>query len=432
MLYTYRRPLRVVIAILLVVALAYGGIKAWMHYEVTRTLDDAAVAATGRAELGWGDIDTTLSGVVQVHDLTVLPKGAPQPVRIDLLRLSGPDLDFYLWGRRDDAAPPPHLRADLLGIHVELDPQLLAAIEAQGEAAPPADCAHGLDPALLRELGLERLSLDAALAYDLDAAARRLAGQLELEIHQIARLEASVTLADVVADELARGGVPATLPTLAGMRLRIHQEPAFAERYLGACAARLGQDVDTLRQALVNDTLAGLSRAGLQLGPGLRQAVWEYHRHGGDLRVSADPAQPINPMALLFAAPGALQQQLGLKVSVNGTPVTDTRFELRAANADELALMLGETPPPRPSKPQTHYRYVYHERPVASLTRHIGDQVRLHLNDGQPTRAGVLVAVKGGEARVEQRLHGGKITAHVALRDIARLEVREVEQYQSR
>lgn len=433
MYYYYRRQTKLVVGVLILAGLVYGGIKGWMYYNVTRAMDQLSVSAIGHADIAYGAIDTELSGAVQVRELSVLPRGASAPVRIELARVSGPGLGFFLWGQRDDQ-PPPRMRLDLSGIEIGLDAGLLAALatDAGAGAATGVDScgpSQGPDPALLRELGLQALRMDAVMAYDFDAIERRLDAQLELDVHQIERVQAELQLADVspaaITDGIAAG--PNAIPTLAAMSVDVRVEPEFGRRYLAACAARRGQTPEDFRQALVADTLANLSRSGLQLGPGLSQALQTFHRDWGDLRVSAQPAAPLNLMALMFTPPDDWQRQLGVRVSVNRVPVQDLSFALRPPNAHDLAVMMGQEPPPPAAAPQDRYRYVYRDVPVSRLAEHVGAEVRLHLRDEQPTRAGVLVAVAGNEVRVEQRLLGGKITAHVALQNVGRLEVRQLE-----
>jgi len=432
-MYLYRRQIKLVFTLLVLAGLVYGGIKGWMYYNASRAMDELSLAAAGHAEISYGAIDTELSGVVRVRDLRVLPSGAPQPIEIDSARLSGPDLPYFLWGQQGNQQQPPRLRLDLEGIRIDLDPALFDALQeemaANGQTANDGcDPGAGIDPALLRELGLERLAMDAVMSYDYDADERRLSAEMELDVHQIERIQVSLALGDVAPDALSGGGNMNAIPTLAGLNLELRVEPAFGNRYLAACAKRRGQDVETLRKSLVTDTLAGLARGGLQLGPGLSEAVATYHRQWGDLRISAEPPAPLNLMALVFSPPENWQRQLGVRVALNQVAVNDLSFELRPPDRDELAVLMGEEPPPaKPTKPQDRYRYVYHDVPVATLVQHIGADVRLHLRDEQPMRAGTLMSVMASEARVEQRLHGGKMTAHVPLDEISRVEVRKVE-----
>ena len=150
----------------------------------------------------------------------------------------------------------------------------------------------------------------------------------------------------------------------------------------------------------------------------------DYHQGWGELRISAEPANPVNLMGLMLSPPTNWQSQLGIRVKLNQREITDLSFDMRQLDAGELAVLMGEEPPPKSRKPQDRYRYVYRDAPVAALAEHLGAEVRLHLNNEQPMRAGTLQAVEGGEARVEQFLFGGKMTAHVTLDEIVRLEVR--------
>lgn len=427
-----RRKLNIVFLLVLLVGAVYAGIKGWMHYNAQQALEELSVATAGRAEIDYQGIDTELQGAVTVRGLTLLVDGAPQPLRVEAVRVSGPELPYFLWGKDGRQAPPDRLRVDVQGIRLALDDALFDALQQEmplGGGTAPRGCGptDDLDPELLRELGFSELLMDATLSYDFDPRAERLDAQLEFAVQQIEKVEASLTLADVPADALQGGA--AAIPSLAGMDMRVRVEPEFARRYLAACAARRDQSPEQYRDTLVAETLAALSRAGLQLGPGLAQAVREFHQTWGEFQVTANPERPVNLMGLLFSSPDNWQQQLGVQVALNRRQLLDLSFEFRPPDAEELAVMLGQEPPPsKPRKPQPRYRYVYQATPLAALEQHIGNEVRLYLRDDQPMRAGTLTAIAGGELRVEQRLHGGKITAHVALEDVARAETRRVEQ----
>jgi hypothetical protein len=427
-----RRKLNVLFMLLIAAVAVYGVIKGWMYYNAQQAMEELSVATAGRAEITYDGIDTELRGAVTVRGLNLLVSGAPQPLRVDAVRVSGPDLPYFLWGKDGQQAPPDRMRVDVQGIRIDLDDELFDALQ---EGMPIAGdggqrgCgpADELDPALLRELGFSELLMDATLSYVYDPGSERLDADMQFSVDQMQKLQASVSLTGVPADAM-QGGM-ATIPSLAGMDVRVRIEPEFARRYVGACAAQRDQSLDDYREALINQTLADLSRAGMQLGAGLTQAVRDFHQTWGEFQVSANPEQPVNLMGLLFSSPDNWQQQLGIEVALNQRPLMDLSFKFRPPDAEELAVMLGQEPPPSaPRKPQPRYHYVYKPTPLSALDGHIGNEVRLYLRDDQPMRAGILVGIAGGELRVEQRLHGGKITAHVAIDDVARAETRHVEQ----
>lgn len=436
MYYYYRRRMKFAFGLLIFIGLVYLGIKGVMYYNASRAMSEIQDKATGHAEISYDGIETALSGVVRIRDLAILPEGASEPIKIDSARVSGPKLPFFLWGGQGKQKPPPQLRLDLEGIHIALDESLFDSMrnKAMHETQPMGDgCGanEGANPALLRELGLDALSMDATLSYHYDDKARQLALLVELDVHQVERITAGLDLGDVDPEALTGKGGLNSLPSLAGLRLDLRVEPEFGDKYLAACAKRRGQDVEVYRKASAADTLAGLSRSGLQLGPGLSWVVEAYHQQWGDLHISAEPPTPLNLMAMLFAPPENWQRQLGVRVALNRMEVQDLRFELRPPDSDELAVMLGAEPPVKARPPQDRYRYAYHDASVATLSAHIGAEVRLYLRNEQPLREGTLQGIVANEARVEQRVHGGKVTAHVPLGDIVRLEVRRIEKIPS-
>lgn len=430
-MYRYRRQIRLLTALLVLAGAAYGGLKVWMHVNVQKAMEELSVAAAGRAEIRYQGIDTDLGGSVTVRGLEVVPAEAPVPLHIESARLSGPSLKFFLLGQKRSDAPPRRMFLDIDGIRVDLDPALFTGLQESlgaSNAAVGSGCGAGdeLNPQLLRDMGFEQLRVNVAFSYEYDEPSRRFDGQLDFDIEQMERMQASMSLGDVAPDAMA-GGMSG-LPTLAGMALSMRVEPAFGRKYLETCAARANISVDDFRQQLVADTRALMARAGLQLGAGLSNALAEFHRDWGEFSVSAQPPAPLNPMALMFSPPGDWQRALGLRASLNQRPITDLSFELRPPDADELAILLGEeTAPSGPRVKPPRYRRVFRTVTVGNLSHHVGAEVILHMGEGQPERHGLLVEVSGEELRVQQRLHGGKMTAHVPLREIVSAEVQFVE-----
>ena len=431
-MYYYWRKIKPYVLLLLLAAAIYGGIKGWMYYNVRQAIDELSVASAGRAEIGYQAIDTALTGAVTVRGVTVLPSGAPQPLHIERVHLSGPQLGFFLWGSKREDPPPAHLRVQLDGIRIALDDQLFSALRQDlPDAADnrPSGCGIGdnLDPAILRELGFDALQMDVSLAYDYDEQGHRLTADMALDIAQLEHLESDLALSDVAPNALQEG--MNGIPSLAGMNLTYRVEPEFGRRYLAACAKRAGQDTEAYRKHRVGETLANLARVGVHPGPGLTQALRDFQQRWGELRISATPEKPVNMLALMLSPPQNWQRQLGVRVKLNQLEISDLSFEVRPSSAEELAVLLGKQPPPGGvRKPKPRYRYVFKPATVAGLGEQIGAEVRLYLRNDQPVRSGILVGLSGGEARVEQRLQGGKITAHVPLEEILRVEVQQVEQ----
>lgn len=437
MLYYYRRQLKAAAVVAVVAIAVYGGLKLAMHYQVERALQDLETALAGRAQLSYGAIETDLRGEAKVHDLSVLPAGAPQPIKVDLARMTGPHVGYFLM---EQDKRPPQLKLELLGVHVPLDPAMFSAMKDQlaetatSAAADGDGCGtnDGLSPALLNTLGMTELVMDMSTSYRMDEDRRQLAADVALDLEGIENIQGSITLGDVSPRILEGDSVQMdTLPTLVDLNLGVRVEPAFAEQYVSACAQKRGQSEDDFRKHLVDEAKSGMAGAGLHLGPGLADALNTFHHQWGNVSLAMHPAEPVNLLALLLGKATDWQRMLGLELALNGAPVTDLRFELRPPDAGELAVLMGEKPPKPKPKPRDRYRYVYRTVPVTALNQHIGTDVRVQLRD-QPPRSGTLTGIVANEARVEQRLHGGKITAHVPLADIVSVEVRKVEKIPSK
>jgi hypothetical protein len=430
-MYYYWRKIKPFVALLLLAGVVYGAIKGWMYYNARQAIEQLSTASAGQLEIRYDAIETELAGAVTVQGVSLVPVGAPQPVHIDRVRVSGPQLVFFLWGRKRND-PPTHMRIALEGIRIALDKQLFSALRRdlpeQPDTSPQGcDVGDNLDPDILRELGFDELQMDASLSYDYDKAEHKLRADMALDIAQLERMQADVALSDVAPDALEEG--MNSIPSLASMNLSYRVEPAFGRRYLAACAKRVDQDVDTYRKARVGRALTKLAQAGVRLGPGLTRALQDYHQSWGEVRVFAEPAKPVNMLAMMFSPPQNWVDQLGIRVKLNRREITDLSFAVRPSSAEELAILLGQEPPPNVrSKPKPRYHYVYRPARVSQLSSLIGAKVRLYLNNDQPVRSGVLVGLTEQEARVEQRLHSGSITAHVPLSEISRVEVQRLEQ----
>jgi hypothetical protein len=391
-------------------------------------MEELSVAAAGRAEISYESVSTDLTGSVTLHDVALLPTGSPAPLHIASVRFGGPPPTFFLLGPKS-GEPPAKVALDIQGIRVDLDPALFDSLQREaGAAGGDEGCGPGreLDPALLRELGFQEVLVNASAAYEYDQARQRLEGRMDLEVEQIEQMQASIGLDDVAPDSLQ--GSVTSIPSLAALSTTLRVQPKFGKAYVAACAKRLGLTADAYREKMLSASLAQMSRGGLQLGAGLRQALADFQRDWGEISFTARPPQPLNLMSLMFRPPADWREALGLRVQLNQRDVADLQFDLRPPNANELAQLMGQEPPPAaPRVIRPRYHRVFRQVGVDILKKYVGDEVRLHLRGNQPTRSGILMGVSDNEARVEQRLLGGKITAHVQLQDIEKAEVEKLE-----
>ena len=65
-----------------------------------------------------------------------------------------------------------------------------------------------------------------------------------------------------------------------------------------------------------------------------------------------------------------------------------------------------------------------------ALNRYLRREVRLYTAD-QPPREGMLLTIRDDTAEVQQRLHGGRFTAHVPVEEITKAQVQMRREIQS-
>lgn len=422
-----RHPIRTLLLILLIPALAYLVLKGWMYYRVKSTVDDVIAQVAHQAEIGYQGIETDLRGSAALTGLTIRPVGASDSVVVERVLLHSDDVMFFLrtdaWGVGEGATPPRTLALTVSGIRAPANGSFLGIPSSGDPCAPEAE----LQPELFSALGMTELNMDADMAYAFDALDESLRATVVFEMTGIQRVGMQVKMTGVSPDALASGAAPAARLASATLSMRI--EPEFGRRRVAVCARRQGIAGAAYTEQMIAAANANLHTAGVLLGSGLSDAMQRFHREWGELEISVHPAEPLGAMALAFLPPEQLTEMLGVSMRLNQQPIADLSFTVTKSDKG-LAGMLGMAPeqipepPPAVSAPQV--RWLYRAVVPQELQRYLHYQVRLQV-PGQPTREGILIALSGGQAQLEQRLHGGTVTVYVDMARISKAEARFLE-----
>lgn len=416
--------------LLLIPAVLYGALKGVMYYNAKRSVDDIVAAAADHADVRYADISTDVRGAVTVSGIAVQPLGADEVVTIDAVRLASDDPLLFIrgiqWGD-DQRAPPNDLSFHVSGLSVPLatafpDRSVAPAAEASGL------CSDGLsiDPQLLQRIGLSAMNMDLDGSYRIDETSRTLDLGMNVDLRDIQSMRLSATLNDVDTQSLAQGVAPSF--SLGGFDIAVRVSPSFGRQALKACAIGTDHSVQAWSAVLAEQALQRFAASGLTLGDGLRKAVHDFYRDWGEFRVVAAPAKPVGLLSLVAMRPEQLVPTLGLRLSLNDQPISDTAFTWQQSDATGLAALFGteeevvegRTPDGRPRR--IIVRRQYEPVQVADIASYVDHQVKIKPH-GLPLREGLLKRIRNGEAEVEQTLHGGKYTAYVALAQIQSLQV---------
>jgi hypothetical protein len=190
---------------------------------------------------------------------------------------------------------------------------------------------------------------------------------------------------------------------------------------MGACVAERGDQL-ALVDAELADLDAQLAQLGLQLSTGVRSSLQSFYTKWGDIEMRLQPATPIPLMGLVLLKPEQWEERLGMLVLRDGQLLPGPYVRAISTRAPIFAESKPEQT--KDAKVDTvRYRYEYQRVAPQQLTGHLGRQVRITTQEGL-VRRGRLYAAGAGEASVEQRLSGGRMVAHIPLRDIRSAEVR--------
>lgn len=408
--------------------IAFVLLKGVMHWQVSQELGQLILDAAPRFTITYADLDTSLGGGIDINDISVVPVGQSEAFKISRISVQGPDAFTYLLNNNplaDDTGPPEYLNVFVQDLHLDLTGSLASNLDQnyqfplqhQGPGMPAACRESGnMSLSLLKDMGRKYLAGDGSLFYQYDEEAQRLTGSIELTLLDIQSLSVGLALENVSPQALEHG-MPG-IPWLADFRLTMQIDPEFGEEMSAYCADKSGKTVAEYKEYTAGMFMQNLADNGIELGRGLDQAVRSYYRDWGEIDIIVKPPTPLNILTLMLRPPENIEEALGLQVAVNDQLLTDLGFTLNQATNPFVPKAEKKKKAPE-VKPR--YRMVWTEMPPSKLLNYMDTKVRLHIAD-RPVRKGVLMGVEGNAALVEQRVTGGKFTAHVPLRKIYKAE----------
>lgn len=419
---------------------AYGGVKGYLYYKVKQGLDRMTAMAAPFATLKYGGIETLLSGVLSVTDMSVTPVGAAVGIGIDRAELKGRGVEFLLdvAGGFTMDQPPEQLHLTLNRMRIPMGSDYLDAFGLKASGQQHAMCSLG---GLLAQTGVEQLGFQQLVS---DASFRYHYNQRAGEINVV--MDYAMAGLSALSMEMGIGGVPqpgvlvsGAVPQVRQMVIRYQVDQGYTERVIDSCAKQAGENRASFISSLFNQESAYFVRnLGFVPGEGIRFTLRHLLTQPGELRIALSPEGPINPAVLSAYKPQDLLRVLGVDVSINGQPVTDLSFTLPEGE-DRLASLFSDGAASRaeervqgqakgnPAAKLVRTRFI--ATPLGELQRHIGRDVRVFGADRDEPQQGVLVAMKNGQLDLEQRLHGGRMTLYIQTNRIERVEVlRRVEE----
>jgi hypothetical protein len=327
----------ILIAIPILIAAAFAGLKGYLHYAYESLLDEAIQNASPFVELRYDDLATTLDGDLIIKGITVTPRAEfTDTVRIGSVHYDTPGL-LYLLTNRDRLEQgefPSHVRLEIRGLEVPLDGFIVGALDKNTEAenakldgqiTPFCGDAHYLTSRHYAEMGYEDLVSDISLGYEFNKHSQLVHITLTWAQRGIGSLEFSADLSGVSSTS-AQTLMASGPPTLSRVDL-VYWDNSAVSRILEYCAAKRQMSREELIQAEVNaepDYYA--ATWGILPGQGLLQAYRRFLESPAEVRVVMY-TDTIGDLATLAQYRKTdLPALLNMQVYVNGEAVDDLSF----------------------------------------------------------------------------------------------------------
>ena len=413
---------------LILAAVIYAAIKAYIYFGVKGNLDDAIARAQPFAQISYGGISSSLDGSIEVDGIEVKTGQQALPIRIGSLQLQGTSIGFLFdaakgfgQGRIPSAMQARMRRLELPDIQ-EVVPSVLPALKAGARDPVPDQCSLG---GLLRSAGMLRsnsypLHLDLHVGYQMDLLARL--GRLDFGYN--VQGGESFTVAAKLSGMLQPGAMMmGSAPAVDRLSIRYKPNGEHLKKWVSDCAKKQGTSESIYVEGLLAQPAGRfVEELGFVPGNGLRQGIVRFLLKPVEILVVAGPIDEPLLLGSGQIPAGRLVDFLNLEVSVNGERVSDLSFAV-AADVEATGINDADAAMSADQGNKVRKRAHYIETPINELGKYVGRPVRLLISRHDNLQSGVLVAVRDSEMDVERRMRQGSMSLHVSFEDIERIEV---------
>lgn len=429
-----------VLGLLVVVVLAYGGIKAYMYYSLKTKMDQLAQQFSLFGKLEYGGLTTSVKGSLSIEDIKIRVHGMDDELRIKAIHYQTPGMLYLLQANKqlEQGRIPESLSlsiesltVDLFGEFTDRLEQFVSDLNFQLQGVNPL-CGGRLffGPREMRDMGYEEITGDIQIGYRFDPANANIVVDITTTTQDMAAARIQGLIERINDTSIVSMMQPGHQPRLGKITVN-YTDQSYTKRQTEYCAGLSKLGLNEYIAAEANQQPVYYSYIwGIVPGPGLRQAYRAFLTNPERIDVSLELPESVTPENVRLFKPEDIPGLLDLKLSVNGEAVKDLSFDFYkgqkldlSRNIDRLFAKPGATPiKPLRKKKKVKYETKYYTVPVSGLKKYLGEEVRLQTTTGQ-TRLGYLTKMGSNVAHVEQRVHSGRFTMTVPIGNITKAEV---------
>ncbi len=427
---------------LIAIAIAYIGVKGYIYYKTKEGLDKIITLASPYVQIDYTDVGSELTGSVSIEHIRITPTGTYDEVTIQKLTLSGDGLGFLLdiaKGFKGNEIPA-HMNISFKQLEAPVSSSFISKITS---SFSPDDHKKEIDTcsipgilsaAGLKDLGLTSISLDGNIGYIYDKEASQAEYSLR---YNLAGVESS--LFELRLSQLSVQGMMGLgkLPVVEEVRMIRQFEPDYMSKAVEYCAKQTSLPPNEFIDDLFTQSDDYyLKTLGFIPGLGLSDLFRQLITDAGTVEIRAAPSSEISPALLKAYRPEDLVILFGVTASYNGTPITDLSFSMQSSapkttekSPESIAGSATPTPiqsAPVISKPAPKLRYL--DTNIASLKNYINYKVRAYTINNAIPKEGILDSITNNTLNIEHLLFSGKMTSHLNIDRIERIEVLRKEE----
>jgi hypothetical protein len=429
------------LGLLVIVGLAYAGIKAYLYYSLKSEMDQLARQFSLFGQLEYGSLSSSISGSLSVHDLKLRVHDMDDEARIKTIRYQTPNLWYLLQDRKqvEKGRIPERLNLDIEDLSLNLFGEFTDRLE---EAISQLNLQlHGINPLCggrvyfgpseLRDMGYEEVTANIHIGYRFDAPNARLILDIASDTRDMAAVSVQGVISGIDDTSFISLIQPGNQPHLERVTVK-YIDKSYTRRQVEYCAELSKLERNEYIEAEANQKPVYYGYLwGIVPGAGLRQAYRVFLSDPGQIDLSFELPEDVTPETLALFKPEDIPGLLNLKLRINGDEVTDLHFSFYkrqqldvASKIENLFAQPSSAATSRPSRENkiVQYETRYHVIPVSDLRKYVGEEVRLQTSSGQ-ARLGFLTDISNNVAQVEQRVHGGKFSMQVPVDSITSAEV---------
>ncbi len=422
-----------------IVCLAYIGAKGYIYYKTKSGLDKLIRTAAPVVQIDYSDIGSDLSGVIYINNVRITPTGAYDELTIDQLSVSGNGLKFLLDMMRgfDSNEPPPQITIAFKKLESPVSSSFLSNFTSsfktdEAKRKIKACSIPGILNAVgLNELNLSTITVNGKLGYIFDKEANQAEFNLKYDLVGI-----ESTLLDIRVSQLSSQGLMGIgkLPIVE----QFHMVRQFKEEYIKQIVNHCATEASLATTSFIDDLFTQsddyyLKTLGFVPGPGLSDLFRQLITNAGTVEITATPSSEISPALLKAYRPEDLTDLFGVTASYNGAPIQDLSFSMQSSapksNSITTERTVNTTKPTTVTamdkiiQPKPKQRLRYLDTDISELQNYMYYKIRAYTLNNDKPKQGMLISITNNTVNIEHLVFSGKITSHIHIDRIDRIEV---------